>query len=227
MAILNSPAAYLFDMDGLLLDTERMFLSAFVTLTDDLMIARDEAEAFFGRLVGTSSQHTTAQLHRFLPKSTDVAVFDQRWRELHKENVANGVPVKPYAVDVLQTIRAKNLPMAVVTSTHGPAAQHHLEVAGLLQFFVTVCTGNEVAANKPDPEPYLEGARRLGVDPMHCVAFEDSDLGTTAAVRAGCFTVQIPDLRPPNTPLPDLGQLVAQDLGHAAVQIGLFDKALT
>lgn len=227
MAILNSPAAYLFNMGGLLLDTERMFLSAFVTLTDDLMIARDEAEAFFGRLVGTSSQHTTAQLHRFLPKSTDVAVFDQRWRELHKENVANGVPVKPYAVDVLQTIRAKNLPMAVVTSTHGPAAQHHLEVAGLLQFFVTVCTGNEVAANKPDPEPYLEGARRLGVDPMHCVAFEDSDLGTTAAVRAGCFTVQIPDLRPPNTPLPDLGQLVAQDLGHAAVQIGLFDKALT
>mmetsp|Transcript_18160 Transcript_18160/g.28357 ORF Transcript_18160/g.28357 Transcript_18160/m.28357 type:complete len:228 (+) Transcript_18160:5106-5789(+) len=227
MAILNSPAAYLFDMDGLLLDTERMFLSAFVTLTDDLMIARDEVEAFFGRLVGTSSQHTTAQLHRFLPKSTDVAVFDQRWRELHKENVANGVPVKPYAVDVLQTIRAKNLPMAVVTSTHGPAAQHHLEVAGLLQFFDTVCTGNEVAANKPDPEPYLEGARRLSVDPMHCVAFEDSDLGTTAAVRAGCFTVQIPDLRPPNTPLPDLGQLVAQDLGHAAVQIGLFDKALT
>lgn len=227
MAMLKSPAAYLFDMDGLLLDTERMFLSAFVTLTDEFQIAREEAEAFFCTLVGTSSQHSTAQLHRFLPKSTDVVAFDQRWRSVHKENVTKGVPIKPYAVEVLQTIRAKKVPMAVVTSTHGPAAQHHLEAAGLLHFFDTVCTGNEVAANKPDPEPYLEGARRLGVDPTHCVAFEDSDLGTTAAVRAGCYTVQIPDLRPPHTPLPKLGQLIAQDLGHAAVQIGLFDKALT
>lgn len=227
MKLMKSPAAYLFDMDGLLLDTERMFLSAFVTLTDDLKIPRHEAEAFFGTLVGTSSQHTTAQLHRFLPKSTDVQAFDVQWRALHKDNVTRGVPVKPFALDVLRTIRAKGVPMAVVTSTHGPAAQHHLEAAGLLAFFDTVCTGNEVSANKPDPEPYLEAARRLGVEPAQCVAFEDSDLGTTAAVRAGCFTVQIPDLRPPNTPLPDLGQLIAQDLGHAAVQIGLFDKALT
>lgn len=227
MTMPKSPAAFLFDMDGLLLDTERMFLRAFVTLADELKIARDEAEAFFGTLVGTSSHHTTAQLHRFLPKSTDVADFDLRWRESHEVNVSKGVPVKPYALDVLQTIRAKKVPMAVVTSTHGPAAQHHLEAAGLLPFFDTVCTGDEVSANKPDPEPYLEGARRLGVDPTKCVAFEDSDLGATAAVRAGCLTVQIPDLRPPNTPLPNLGQLIAQDLGQAAVQIGLFDKALT
>lgn len=227
MASLKTPAAYLFDMDGLLLDTERMFLKAFLTLTDDLGIVTEEATAFFGGLVGTSSKVTTARLHEFLPPQTDVAAFDKRWRILHQKNVEHGVPTKPYARDVLQAIREAAVPMAVVTSTHGPAAQHHLEKAGLLSFFDTVCTGNEVTANKPDPEPYLEGARRLGVDPAGCVAFEDSDLGTTAAVRSGCLTVQIPDLRPPNTPLPDLGQIVARDLRHGAVQIGLFEDALT
>lgn len=227
MALLKSPAAYLFDMDGLLLDTERMFLEAFLTLTDDLRIATEEATAFYGGLVGTSSKVTTERLHDFLPQQTNVAEFDQRWRLLHQDNVVHGVPTKPYVREVLQAIRDAEVPMAVVTSTHGPAAQHHLEKAGILSFFETVCTGDEVAANKPDPEPYLEGARRLGVAPAQCVAFEDSDFGTTAAVRAGCLTVQIPDLRPPNTPLPDLGQIVAQDLRHAAVQIGLFDLSLT
>ncbi|WP_294225708.1 HAD family phosphatase [uncultured Shimia sp.] len=227
MALLKTPAAYLFDMDGLLLDTERMFLEAFLTLTDDLGIATEEAKAFFGGLVGTSSKVTTKRLHEFLPHQTDVAEFDQRWRLLHQDNVVHGVPTKPYAIEVLQAIQDAKVPMAVVTSTHGPSAQHHLQKAGILPFFETVCTGDEVVANKPDPEPYLEGSRRLGVDPAHCVAFEDSDFGTTAAVRAGCLTVQIPDLRPPNTPLPDLGQIVARDLRHGAVQIGLFEDALT
>ena len=227
MTLLKTPAAYLFDMDGLLLDTERMFLKAFLSLTDELGIAADEAEAFFGGLVGTSNKVTTARLHDFLPQQTNVAEFDQRWRLLHQDNVVHGVPTKPHAVEVLQAIQNAKVPMAVVTSTHGPFAQHHLQKAGILSFFETVCTGDEVAANKPDPEPYLEGARRLGVNPTHCVAFEDSDFGTTAAVRAGCLTVQIPDLRPPNTPLPDLGQIVATDLRHGAVQIGLFEDALT
>jgi len=78
-----------------------------------------------------------------------------------------------------------------------------------------------VAANKPDPEPYLHAARVLGVDPADCAAFEDSDTGITAAIRAGCMAVQIPDLRTPNTPLPNLGQRVARDLRHAVEMFGM------
>lgn len=227
MAIDFTPEAYLFDMDGLLLDTERMFMNAFVSLTTDMGIAQATAEAFFGTLVGTSSKVTTARLHDFLPKGSDVAAFDQEWRAVHKRNVRAGVPIKAHAVDVLEAIRAKNLPMAVVTSTHAEPAAHHLRHAGLIDFFETVCAGDEVSRNKPDPEPYLTGAARLGVDATRCVAFEDSDLGTTAASRAGCVTVQVPDIRPPNTPLPELGQIIAEDLRHGAVQVGLFDVVLT
>ncbi len=227
MTLLKAPAAYLFDMDGLLLDTERMFLQAFLTLTEELGVVKWEAEAFFADLVGTSSKVTTARLHDFLPRKTDVAEFDHQWRAVHAKNVVHGVPTKPFVLDILQAVRDTGVPMAVVTSTHAASAKHHLQTAGLLPFFETVCAGDEVTANKPEPEPYLEGARRLGVDSRHCVAFEDSDLGTTAAVRAGCLTVQIPDIRPLHKPLPDLGQIVARDLSHAAVQIGLFDSALT
>ncbi|MFY0619432.1 HAD family hydrolase [Shimia sp.] len=222
-----TPDAYLFDMDGLLLDTERMFCKAFVELTAELGIENRAASSFFATLVGTSSKVTTARLSDFLPKGTDIADFDVRWRTLHSDNVQKGVPVKPHVFDVLQAIEAKGVPMAVVTSSSAKAASHHLDHAGLLPFFETVCAGDEVSKNKPDPEPYLTGAARLGASASRCVAFEDSDLGTTAAVRAGCKTVQVPDLRPVGTPLPDLGQIVADSLGHAAVQIGLFDGPLT
>ncbi len=219
--VLIRPSAFLFDMDGLLLDTERMFLRAFVTLTNDMGIVQQDAEAFFATLVGSSSAHTTAALTAFLPDGTDIGGFDQAWRALHAQNVRAGVPVKDHALDLLSAIREIGLPMAVVTSTHGAPARHHLEQAGLLPFFVTVCAGDEVSANKPEPAPYLEAARRLGVSAQDCVAFEDSDLGTTAATRAGCHTFQVPDLRPIDQPLPELGQIIVKDLRAAAERIAV------
>lgn len=217
--VLKHPAAFLFDMDGLLLDTERMFMQAFVTLTSDLGIATHEAEAFFATLVGSSKEQTTARLRDFLPKQVDFNAFDQEWRDLHARNRTSGVPVKKHAQDLLQAIQVAGIPMAVVTSTFADPAHHHLQDAGLLAYFQTVCAGDEVSANKPDPAPYLEAARRLGVSAQDCVAFEDSDFGTTSAMRAGCFTFQVPDLRPENQAFPALGQVIVNDLGEAARQI--------
>ena len=222
---LSRPAAFLFDMDGLLLDTERMFMQAFVTLTSEIGIAAERAEAFFATLVGSSSAHTTARLVEFLPEGIDFAAFDQAWRSLHRENARAGLPVKAHAREILTAIRATQIPVAVVTSTHAETAHHHLDQAGLLPFFETVCAGDEVAANKPDPAPYLEAARRLGVAASDCVAFEDSDMGTTAAVRAGCYTFQVPDLRPADQPLPNLGQVIVPDLGEAARRISVLQRA--
>ncbi|KPA22617.1 Phosphorylated carbohydrates phosphatase [Shimia sp. SK013] len=217
---------FLFDMDGLLLDTERLFLRAFLTMTTDLGIAAAKAEAFFVTLVGTSSAVTTSRLSAFLPEGVDIAEFDAEWRDLHLQNVAQGVPLKPHAREIVDAIKARGLPVAVVTSTRAQPARHHLEQAELWSLFDAVIAGDEVTANKPDPEPYLAGARRLGLAASSCIAFEDSDLGTTAAVRAGCHTFQIPDLRSADVPLPDLGQTIARDLGQAGEDIGLLDGCL-
>ncbi|WP_270730423.1 HAD family hydrolase [Shimia sp. Alg240-R146] len=206
----------LFDMDGLLLDTERLFMQGFVELTRPLEISTHAAQAFFETLVGTSSQVTTARLVEFLPDGVDVSQFDADWRALHRDNVANGVPVKHFVPEILSGLRNEGVPMAVVTSTHSDAAHHHLKKAGLFDFFDAVVAGDDVSANKPDPEPYVMGASRIGVDAKNCAAFEDSDLGTQAATRAGCHTYQIPDLRPKQSPLMELGQFVVKDLQEAA-----------
>lgn len=227
MPAIDLPSAFLFDMDGLLLDTERMFLDAFVDLTSQIGIDVSRADQFFRTLVGTSSHVTSQRLADFLSPHADPAAFEDKWREAHRRNVEAAIPVKAHVFELLEAIRTTNVPMAVVTSTNAEPARHHLEQTGLLPFFKTVCAGDEVSENKPHPMPYLTAAKRLQVDVVHCIAFEDSDLGTTAATRAGCRTFQVPDLRPLGQPLPQLGQTVVSSLRAAGQEIGLLDRALT
>lgn len=217
----------LFDMDGLLLDSERLFMASAVYVGEKLGIARTKTEAFFTTLVGTSNQETSARLHGFLPPSVDPVTFETAWRAHYQKRVAKGVPVKAFVVDILEELQRAGVPMCVVTSTVAAVAQHKLETVGLLNFFEGVVAGDEVVANKPDPAPYMQGAAVLGLAPQDCAAFEDSDVGTTAATRAGCLTYQIPDLRPEGVALPALGQHVVGDLREAGQHLGVLRPTLT
>ncbi|WP_252729797.1 HAD family hydrolase [Pacificibacter marinus] len=210
-----TPQGYLFDMDGLLLDTERVGQQAFVMACADLDIDDSEARRFFLSLIGGSLPGNTAKTKLWLQGRMDVlefvAAFNGHKTDLMRENV----PLRPYVGEVFERLAKAGAKMAVVTSTIGVAARHELEQAGLLKYLVAVVAGDEVTANKPDPAPYLQGAAALGLEPSDCAAFEDSDTGIRAAMAAGCRAVQIPDMRPENTPLPDLGQGVASDLKAA------------
>lgn len=210
--------ALLFDMDGLLLDTERVVQAAFVQ--ECARIGRPEAEAaaLFATLVGTSSAVTRDRVAEFL-EGVDLAAFEAAWIANTDARMAASVPLRPTVAEVIPALATKGHDMAVVTSTGGDRARHHLDRAGLLRHFRFVLGGDEVPATKPDPAPYRMAADRLGRSPDGALAFEDSDSGTTAAVRAGCVTVQIPDLRPAGLALPDLGQHVCDSLAQA---LGLF-----
>lgn len=218
------PDAFLFDMDGLLLDTERLALAAFVEVTAPHGVDAVAAERFFLTLVGTSHAVTRERTQAFLP-GVPFDTLDAGWTAAMARQMQGGVPLRPKVRPVLEALAARAARMAVVTSTRAARAAHHLEAAGLAHFFERVTGGDEVSANKPDPAPYLETATAMGVDPARCAAFEDSDRGITAAVRAGCRAVQIPDLRPPD-PLPRLGQLVAVDLEEAMRVLGVFPADL-
>lgn len=214
------PAALLFDMDGLLLDSERVARDAFLDVTAPHGVAADKAEAFFLTLVGTSHRETEAQVRDFLP-GIDFAQFSTDWSLACSVRYDVEVPLKPGVREILPALAAQGHRMAVVTSTRGARARSHLRHAGLLDLFERVTAGDEVSANKPDPAPYLETAAALGVAPQDCAAFEDSDRGTLSAVRAGCQVTQIPDLRPVGLELPALGQHVARDLSEAIARMGL------
>lgn len=222
-----TPAPLLFDMDGLLLDTERVAMRAFCDLAVPAGLGLEVAEAAFLALIGSSRQQTQARLHEVLPLGTDIADFEQRWTaHFYALKSDNGIPFLPFAREVVVALAEAGHPMAIVTSTHGKAARKHLEDVGLAPFFSHLIAGDEVTDNKPHPAPYLAGAAALGVAPVTCFAFEDSDTGTTSAHRAGCRVVQIPDLRPPGKALPDLGQMVARDLNEAVQMTGLLPKGV-
>ena len=203
------------DMDGLLLDTEQVALAAFLDTAGPQDLDLDSAAAFFMTMVGNSSAMSHQMLTDYLPGHLDVVAFNDTWNDAFRQRMAHNVPVKPGVADVLQQLSDQGIRMAVVTSTHGKNARHHLEMASIRHHFEHVTGGDEVTANKPNPEPYLETAAKLGVNPKRCGAFEDSDRGITAAVAAGCAAVQIPDLRPAGKPFPELGQFHAASLGDA------------
>lgn len=209
------PAAYLFDMDGLLLDTETLAMASFLAAVGAFGVTRAQAEPFFLTLVGTSVAESNLRMDAFLPAGVNGADIRDLWDQSFSTRMAQGVPLRPLVRETIENLAAQTKNLAVVTSTIGARARHHLAQAGLLDHFAFVLGGDEVSATKPNPAPYLEAALRLGFAPGHCAAFEDSDKGIAAAVQAGCLAVQIPDLRPLGLPLPDLGQMVAQDLASA------------
>lgn len=209
----------MFDMDGLLLDTERLFMDALVEVAAPFGYGEAAVRDFFLTLIGTSAEKTTAALADFVPSGVDVADFDRRWRDANRARRQGPVPLRPTVGWVIPALAQDGHRMAVVTSTKRAPAVDHLDSAGLLPYFEIVVAGDEVIANKPDPAPYVQAAALLGVAPARCAAFEDSDTGTRAAVAAGCVTTQIPDLRP-DEPLPALGQHIATDLSQALRQLG-------
>ena len=207
--------AALFDMDGLLLDTERVGMDVFRALMSAYDVTAAVSDALYLEVVGTSHANTRARVVETVP-GVDIDAMDTDWAAGVEAAMATAVPLRPTVLDALSALSERNIPMAVVTTTGTPLARHHLKRAGLLSFFVDVVGFDRVSAPKPDPAPYIAGAMAVGFDPKDCAAFEDSDPGVHSATSAGCEVWQIPDLRPKDRAFPDRGQNIVENL-HKAV----------
>ena len=222
---MDTPAAFLFDMDGLLLDSERVYRDVAVALMRPMGFDPVQAEAHFMTLVGNSGAEGLRRITTFAGSQESALTFNDAMHAGVQAALEAHVPLRPMVREALAALAVQGARMAVVTSTHGANARRHLAHSGLLDYFEFVVAGDEVRANKPDPAPYLQAADLLGMDPRHCAAFEDSDPGTTSAVTAGCQTTQIPDLRPVGQALPDLGQRIAPNLWEALEGLGVLKGA--
>jgi HAD superfamily hydrolase (TIGR01509 family) len=184
-------AAVLFDMDGLLVDTEPLWFE-----TETEVMARlgapwtvEDQE----RLLGGSMEHTVGYL---LAKATRPATPHEvaRWMMdgMLSRAAAGRVVVRPGARELLAAIAAAAIPYALVTSSEREFAEAVIKGAGF-RFPVTV-TADDATRTKPDPEPYLLAAKLLGVPPEQCVALEDSPNGVISATTAGCRVIAVPSL---------------------------------
>lgn len=213
----------LFDMDGLLLDTERVCLETFVQTRRQFALPGNPET--FMRCIGLRADRGDAIIRDSLASPDDMPTFIAAWHIEIARALDHKIPVKQGAAKLLQLLADRGLPMAVATSTHTAKACAHLEKAGLLPFFTHVVGGNLVTHGKPDPETYHVAAAQLGLRAADCAAFEDSNTGTRAAVASGARTVQVPDMIKPAPDVRALGHVIAPSLLEGAIAIGLMTPA--
>jgi HAD superfamily hydrolase (TIGR01509 family) len=215
--------AVIFDMDGLLLDTERVCLEGFIHARRHFQLT-DGHDTFY-KCVGLRAEASNQIVRDSLDDKIDFDAFNMVWRSHMSERLEKQVPLKQGVLQLMQLLTAKNIPMGVATSTQTPQARHHLQKAGLLQHLICVIGGDLVTQGKPHPEVYLRVAERLEQAPENCIAFEDSETGTRAAIASGAKTVQIPDLIPPSESFAKHGQLIAPTLLEGAMLVGLISPS--
>lgn len=188
----DHPAAVLFDMDGLLIDSER--IAQQVTRDAALHLGLALPEHVARRMIGLGRDALERMMVAELGRDFPFVRFQTEWELRYHERIAQGVPIKAGVVEALAALATAGLPCAVATSTHTDFARYKLQQAGLLTHFAVVVGRDVVQHGKPSPDLYLHAAKELGVSAHQCWAFEDSLPGLTAAVASGARSHWVPDL---------------------------------
>ena len=187
--------AVIFDMDGLMLDTERTYRDVFNRAAADCSI--DFPPSLHEQLLGRNTKDTHTILRNLWK---DDALFDRfidRSRYHHELCFAEAPPAKKGLFELLDMLDKKKIPKAVATSTRRAYALLRLEQCNLLHRFAVINTGDQVEHGKPAPDLYLLAAKSINMQPKDCVALEDSEAGVTAAHAAGMTVCMVPDLKQP------------------------------
>ena len=187
----------LFDMDGVVLDTEALYARFWREAAAALGYQMSYEQALGMRsLSNTAGQ---AQLESYFGKGVSRAEFRAKRIELMDAYIdVHGVDLKPGIWELLDELDARGIPAVITTSSPLERVERYLGPHGLIPRFRRLCSGTEVAHGKPEPDIYLFGAACLGVKPEDCIAVEDSPAGVLSAYRAGCKTVMVPDLDQPD-----------------------------
>lgn len=190
----NIVAAAIFDMDGTLLDTERLYVAAIGDACRDLGL--DAPAAFLEQTLGRPWSFCYALLNEKFGTDFEKSRFDTAFEERFEAATRAGVPVKPGVRELLAHLSTRATPMAVATSTNRRTAERHLESAGLLDFFPVRITSDMVSNGKPAPDIFRLAAESLDVPSEFCLAIEDSPAGVRAAAASRAMTIMIPDMVP-------------------------------
>ena len=186
----------LFDMDGLVLDSEVLYtrfwreaahsLGYLMTVEQSLgmrSLGKKLGQPYLESLFGPTVDYTTLRNKRIALMNAYV--------EIH------GIPPKPGIFELLDYMDAHGIAAAITSSSPMESIQKHLSAVNLLHRFQKLCSGHDIPNTKPAPDIYLLGAQELGLEPSECLALEDSPTGILSAYRAGCLPVMIPDLDQP------------------------------
>jgi HAD superfamily hydrolase (TIGR01509 family) len=207
---LSNIDAVIFDMDGLIFDTERPVKRA--TLDAAMAVGFEMPEAFYRTLIGVPGPECNARIKAHFGSEFPFDAFDNACRSGIARLLDQGVSIKPGAAELLGELHTRQMPLALATSSGRAWAERHLGGADLRRFFDAVATRNDVDRGKPHPDLFLKAADDLGVAPERCLVLEDSHNGVRAAHAAGCLPIMVPDLLEATDEMRDLCVLIASDL---------------
>ena len=187
----------IFDMDGVMTDTERLFLTHWTrVLTERGYPPHPEVAAY---CAGLSQEAIDAYVYAVLGSDFDYpGILKEIGIRMGRQIETGGVPVKPGLYELLDGLDRRGIPWAVATSSSMEHAARRLRQIGVLHRLRGLIAGDMVSAGKPEPEIFLRASETLGLPPQDCLVLEDSPHGILAAHRAGCLPVMIPDLQEPD-----------------------------
>jgi beta-phosphoglucomutase-like phosphatase (HAD superfamily) len=215
----SKPAAVIFDMDGLLFDTEVLYQEAVL-----LAAAEHGCEVqpgFFARTVGLPSGQSRALLLAQFGDDFAVDDFEATWMRHFWVIAEVRLALKPGAVELLDVLDRLRLPRAIATSSSRSTVERHLRAHGLIDRFDAIVGHGDYDTGKPAPDPFLKAAERLDASPARCLALEDSHNGVRSAAAAGMMTIMVPDLLEATEEMRAICLLVARDLHEVAELIAV------
>ncbi|MBP5461262.1 MAG: HAD family phosphatase [Lachnospiraceae bacterium] len=206
--------AVVFDMDGVLFDTERLCQTCWLKLAEEDDIPH--MPEVYALCIGVNAQTTERIVYENYGKDFPYEEYCRRTSAMYNQYIEeNGVPVKNGVRETLAALSAAGLKIAVASSTRREKVLRHLENAEIAQYFEAVIGGDTVTHSKPHPEIFLTACEALGVEPEKAIAVEDSHNGIRAAHAAGMAPVMVPDLLPVTEEMRKLSAYVAEDMNDA------------
>ena len=190
---MNPICGVLFDMDGVVLDTEKLYARFWAEAAHALGYPMTYEQALSMRSLNSAAGQ--AKLESYFGPDVSRAEMRKKRVELMDAYVAQfGVEAKPGIHELLDYLKGQGIRTAIATSSPMERAKSYLDSLGLTAKFDCICSGHDVAQGKPAPDIYLKAAASIGVPPENCLAIEDAPAGIESARRAGCWPVLVPDL---------------------------------
>lgn len=212
MTLPRMPLAVIFDMDGLIFDTEALYQEAFLAAA--AAGGHDLPAAVIQRTIGVPWTQSRVLLLEHMGSDFPIDQYFAFMIGHFKLLATTQLRLKPGIVELLDLLDRLDMPRCIATSSSHATVQSHLSAHGLADRFHAVIGHGDYAASKPSPDPFLKAAERLGVEPARCLALEDSHNGVRSAAAAGMMTFMVPDLVAPTPEIQSLCTGIANDL-HA------------
>lgn len=206
----------IFDMDGVIFDTERVYIECCIEAAKALPVPEEQVYETCVKCTGTNEFQTMEFFHRdfspFLTEAECQTLRDESVRFFKKRYTEKLIPMKAGVVELLEYLKEQGIRIALASSTRKDIVERELADAGILPYFESVTGGDVVKISKPNPEIYLIACDKMQVSPQECFAIEDSFNGIRAAKAAGMRPIMVPDIVQPTDEIRQMAETVCSDL---------------